>query len=299
MIDLEKKGIIKRGKRKGEEKIALGIKDKISHTKYKNPNDIWLSRSVFDDFKKCQRCFYLNRVKGFIPPGCPQFTINSMTDKLLKKEFDTCRKKQKPHQFLIDEKLDYIIPYKNEETATDIYGDPIIGSNEEKPYTKMEAWRKNAHGVQARFKKTNFVLYGSVDDIWLNTKDNSLILVDYKSQANSQPVNPETYWSGDFKSGYQRQLDFYVYLLKQQNLKEKISDDVYLLVVNARGLEDSFDNKLLFESTLIHTKAKTDYLEKDIEEMISVFESKDVPNYNKRCKNCAYARQRSAIDTLK
>ena len=56
---------------------------------------------------------------------------------------------------------------------------------------------------------------------WLNTKDNSLILVDYKSQANSNPVNQETYWSGNFKSGYQRQLDFYVYLLKQQNLKEK------------------------------------------------------------------------------
>ena len=299
MIDLEKEGIIKRGKRKGEENIARGIKDEISHTKYKNPDDIWLSRSAFDDFKKCQRCFYLIRVKGFIPPGCPQFTMNSTTDKLLKKEFDTCRKKQKPHQFLIDGKLDHIIPYKNEETATDIYGDPIISSTTKKPYTKMEAWRTNAHGVQARFKKTNFVLNGSVDDIWLNTKNNSLILVDYKSQANSNPVNQETYWSGNFKSGYQRQLDFYVYLLKQQNLKEKISDDVYLLVVNARGLEDSFDNKLLFEPTLIHTKAKTDYLEKDIEEMISVFESKDVPNYNKMCKNCAYARQRSAIDTLK
>jgi hypothetical protein len=298
MIDLEKEGIFKRGKRKGEEKIARGIKDKISFTKYKNPDDNWLSRSAFDDFKKCQRCFYLIRVKGFIAPGCPSFTMNSTTDKLLKKEFDKCRKKQKPHQFLIDKKLGHIIPYKNEETATNIYGDPIISSITKKPYTKMDAWRINSHGVQARFKKTNFVLNGSVDDIWFNSKDNSLILVDYKSQANSQAVNQETYWAGDFKSGYQRQLDFYVYLLKQQNFKEKISDDVYLLVVNARGLEDSFDNRLLFEPTLIHTKAKTDYLEKDIEEMISVFESKDVPNSNKMCINCAYARQRSKYDKI-
>ena len=73
---------------------------------------------------------------------------------------------------------------------------------------------------------TNYVLNGSVDDIWLNTKDNSLILVDYKSQANQKQVNQETYWIGDFKSGYQRQLDFYVYLLKQQNFKEKISDEI-------------------------------------------------------------------------
>ena len=298
MIDLEKDGIIKRGKRKGEEKIARGIKDEISHTKYKNIDDIWLSRSAFDDFKKCQRCFYLIRVKGFIPPGCPKFTMNSTTDKLLKKEFDKYRKLQKPHQILIDKNLDYIIPYKNEETAVNIYGDPIINTTTNKPYTKMEAWRTNFHGIQARFNKTNYVLNGSVDDIWLNTKDNSLILVDYKSQANKNQVNQETYWIGDFKSGYQRQLDFYVYLLKQQNFKEKISDDVYLLVVNARGLEDSFDNKLLFESTLIHTKAKTDYLENEIQEMIRVFESKEVPESNKMCINCAYARQRSKHDKI-
>ena len=85
----------------------------------------------------------------------------------------------------------------------------------------MEAWRSNYHGVQTRFKKTNFILYGSVDDIWLDTKNNSLILADYKSQANENKVNQETYWDGDFKSGYQRQLDFYYYLLKQQNLKER------------------------------------------------------------------------------
>ena len=65
-------------------------------------------------------------------------------------------KKQKPHQFLIDKKLGHIIPYKNEETATNIYGDPIISSITKKPYTKMDAWRINSHGVQARFKKTNF-----------------------------------------------------------------------------------------------------------------------------------------------
>ena len=84
----------------------------------------------------------------------------------------------------------------------------------------MEAWRSNYHGLQARFKKTNFILYGSVDDIWLDTKNNYLILVDYKSQANEKEVSQETYWDGDFKTGYQTQLDFYFYLLKQQNFKE-------------------------------------------------------------------------------
>ena len=293
MIDLET------GKNKeGVSKIAKGIKDKISHTKYKNPDDVWLSRSKFDDFKKCKRCFYLNTVRGFIPPGTPQFTMNSMTDKLLKKEFDLCREEKKSHDFLIKNKLDHIIPYENNDIAVNVYGDPIIPSNSKIPYKKMEAWRVNFHGVQARYKKTNFILYGSVDDIWLNTKNNSLVLVDYKSQANAKPVLQETYFQGDYKSSYQRQLDFYAYLLKQQKLKEKISDDAYLYVVNTKGLDNIFDNKLLFESTLIHTKTKTDYLEDDIEEMINIFKSKNVPLSNKKCKNCAYARQRSVIDVL-
>ena len=298
MIDLEQEGIHKRGKRKGQEKIALGIKDEITFSKYGNPDDIWLSRSAFDDFKKCQRCFYLIKKRGFIAPGTPQFTMNSTTDKLLKKEFDLLRKDQKTHPILIEKKLNYIVPYKNEDTAVNIYGDPIIRSDTKIPYEKMEAWRSNFHGLQTRFKKTNFVLYGSVDDIWLDTKKNSLILVDYKSQANAKEVSPETYWDGDFKSGYQRQLDFYFYLLKQQNFKETISDDAYLLVVNARGLEEKFDNKLLFESKLIHTKVGDENLENEIQEMINVFNSDDVPDANKLCKNCAYARQRSVIDKL-
>ena len=298
MIDLEKEGIYSKGKRKGQQRVASGIKDEITVSKYGNPEDIWLSRSAFDEFKKCKRCFYLIRKKGFIAPGTPQFTMNSTTDKLLKKEFDLCRKDQKSHQILIDNKLDHIIPYKNEETAINIYGDPIIPYKSKIPYEKMEAWRSNYHGLQTRFKKTNFILYGSVDDIWFDTKNNSLIIADYKSQANEKEVTQETYWDGDFKTGYQRQLDFYFYLLKQQNLKETISNDAYLLVVNARGLEDKFDNKLLFESTLVHTKVKDDALENEIQEMIDIFNSDNVPESNKLCKNCAYARQRSVIDKL-
>ena len=298
MIDLEKEGIHKRGKRKDQEKVALGIKDEISFSKYGNQDDIWLSRSAFDDFKKCKRCFYLIRKKGFISPGTPQFTMNSTTDKLLKKEFDLLRKDQKSHQILIEKNLDHIVPYRNEEVAINIYGDPIIPNKSKIPYEKMEAWRSNYHGLQTRFKKTNFILYGSVDDIWFDTKNNSLIIADYKSQANEKEVTQETYWDGDFKTGYQRQLDFYFYLLKQQNLKETISNDAYLLVVNARGLEEKFDNKLLFESTLVHTKVKDDALENEIQEMIDVFNSDNVPESNKLCKNCAYARQRSVIDKL-
>ena len=48
--------------------------------------------------------FTFVRKRGFIEPGTPQFTLNSTTDKLLKKEFDLCRKDEKSHQILIDKK---------------------------------------------------------------------------------------------------------------------------------------------------------------------------------------------------
>ena len=73
MIDLEKEGIYSKGKRKGQQRVASGIKDEITVSKYGNPYDIWLSLSAFDEFKKCKRCFYLIRKKGFIAPGTPQF----------------------------------------------------------------------------------------------------------------------------------------------------------------------------------------------------------------------------------
>ena len=68
--------------------------------------------------------------------------------------------------------------------------------------------------------------------------------------------------------------------------------------MNSRGEENEFDNKLFFEPTLISTRVKTDYLDKEIEEMIEVFNSKTVPQPEKQCKNCAYARQRSKYDKI-
>ena len=71
------------------------------------------------------------------------------------------------------------------------------------------------HGLTARFEDTNIILTGGVDDIWQNTKNGKLILVDYKSQANSAPLEPKTYLSDVYKHGYKVQIDFYAYLLQK------------------------------------------------------------------------------------
>ncbi len=50
--------------------------------------DFSVSRSRFEDFSKCPRCFYLRMVKCLQQPEGPPFRLNELTDTLLKKEFD-------------------------------------------------------------------------------------------------------------------------------------------------------------------------------------------------------------------
>ena len=56
--------------------------DKKSNTPFK------ISRSKFNYFLECKRCFYLDRVKGLKEPSMPGWALNNAVDELLKKEFD-------------------------------------------------------------------------------------------------------------------------------------------------------------------------------------------------------------------
>ena len=135
--------------------------------------DFILSRSRFDEFMDCPRCFYLKTNKGFMSPSTPGWTLNTLTDTLLKKEFDECRKKQKPHRIMLDNNLDHLVPYKSE----------IIKDKNGNDKLLLDEWRDSIHyGLKYRFKDTNIILQGGIDDVWFNTKTEELIVADYKSQ---------------------------------------------------------------------------------------------------------------------
>ena len=57
------------------------------------PSSFKISRSKFSDYLTCERCFYLDRVKGLASPGMPGWSLNVAVDDLLKKEFDYYRTK--------------------------------------------------------------------------------------------------------------------------------------------------------------------------------------------------------------
>ena len=249
--------------------------------------DFIISRSRFDEYMDCPRCFYLKTNKGLMSPSTPGWTLNTLTDTLLKKEFDECRKKQEPHRIMIQNNLDHLVPYKSETIKDKKGNDKLL----------LDEWRDSIHyGLKHRFKETNIILQGGIDDVWFNTKTEELVVVDYKSQHKKDGVSQDTYFDDPYKNSYKRQLNYYAYLLK--GMGHKVSSDAYLYICNAKEVEEGFHGKMLFDEVLIHHEIKTDYLEEEIQKMIDVMNSEEIPEGHTSCENCAYARQRSVIDKL-
>ena len=278
---------LKRNNKTGELVEATGITSQKWRIYSPNQNkDFQLSRSRFDEFMNCPRCFYLKVNKGFMSPSTPGWTLNTLTDTLLKKEFDECRARQEPHRIMITNNLSHLVPYASE----------IINDKKGNDKLLIEEWRDSLHyGIKHRFKDTNIILQGGVDDVWFNTKTKELVIADYKSQHKKE-ISQETYFNDPYKEGYKRQLDYYAYILKGMGFK--VSSDAYFYICNAKEIDEGFYGKMLFDEVLIHYKIRTDYLETEIQKMIDAMNSENIPSSHDSCENCAYARQRSVIDKL-
>ena len=139
MIDLE------RNKKTRRPVEAKGKRTK--DTSIYRPNqieDFKISRGKFSDFLTCPRCFYLDRVRGLKQPGIPNFSLNIMTDTLLKKEFDDCRERQIPHRLFLKYGLDNVVPFKHQD---------------------IDLWRRSLNGgLQIRYKNKNIILTGGIED---------------------------------------------------------------------------------------------------------------------------------------
>ena len=260
---------------KGELVEATGVRKRAS-SKYV-PNQIEhfkISRSKFNDFLSCQRCFYLDRVEGLVPPSTPGWTLNETTDLLLKREFDICREKQIPHKIFREFGINHVVPFQHKD---------------------IDKWRDSLHhGLGCRFHDTNIVLHGGVDDIWFDKNTDELIVVDYKSQATDRPVDARRYLAGWYRQSYKIQLDFYAYLLV--NMGYPVSPVGYFYVCNADRRSDVFDGTLSFSETLVPYEWNCEWIEDKVWEMITVLNSHELPDSNLSCENCAYACQRTSIE---
>jgi predicted nucleic-acid-binding Zn-ribbon protein len=224
-----------------------------------------ISRSKFSNFIDCERCFYLERVKGLKDPSMPGWALNSAVDELLKKEFDHYRKLQKPHPFIVKNKLEFI-PFQHE---------------------KIDYWRDALRGgISFIDENTNLEIHGGVDDIWFDKDKEEIVVVDYKAQSKDGKVETEEYLENKYHEGYKIQMDIYVYILRQ--MKFKVSDTAYFLVCNGLKTPEKFDATLHFDLTLVPYKTNTSWVKNKIVEMKKVLDAKNVPEINKTCEKCMF-----------
>lgn len=258
---------------KGELIPALGKRSKNIYTPNQS-EDFKISRSKFSDFLTCPRCFYMDRILGLSEPGMPGWSLNSATDELLKKEFDVCREKQIPHRLFKRYDLEHVVPFKHED---------------------MDNWRNSLQGgLTHRVSNTNIILSGGVDDIWYDTITEELIVVDYKSQASLELVEPVSYLKNVYHQGYKLQMDFYNYLLNCMGYKTSATS--YFLVVNADRTVDGFNENMRFSETLIPYKNDTSWISEKVNAMIKLMNQSEIPKGHESCENCAYSRERAQLD---
>ncbi len=232
-----------------------------------------VSRSKIELFMQCPRCFWLdNRLKIKRPSG-PPFRINSAVDELLKKEFDIHRATKTPHPIMEEYRVP-AIPFAHKD---------------------LDTWRENFIGVQVVDKKSNFLVTGAVDDVWVND-DGELIVVDYKATAKSAEVTIDADW----QIAYKRQMEIYQWLLRQNGFK--VSDTGYFVYANGRLDMEGFYNKIEFRTKVIAYKGSDKWVEKALIHMKKCLEG-DMPAVGTAamggaCDFCEYAKKRTEL-TLK
>ncbi len=230
-------------------------------------NNWKLSRSKLDLFLQCPKCFYVdNRLGIKRPPGYP-FNLNSAVDHLLKKEFDIHRAENKNHPLI-------------EKYGVDAR--PVT-------HEKLDEWRENFKGVRYEHPKTGLTIMGAIDDLWINSKD-EYIVVDYK--ATSKDGKIEKLDQG-WQIGYKRQMEVYQWLLRQNGYK--VSNTGYFVYCNGIKDKEAFDAKLEFDVTLIAYEGDDSWVEKAIIDAKECLMNENIPEANPDCDYCRYFEVRRGL----
>ena len=238
------------------------------YTKFRNQNfepeakePFKISRSKIDLFWECPRCFYLDRRLGVKRPSMPAFTLNSAVDHLLKKEFDIHRAEKEAHPLMKKYKIS-AVPFQHPD---------------------LEKWRHNFTGIRFIHQPTNFLVFGAVDDIWIDDK-NELHIVDYKATSKDEVIDKlaDTRWHDQ----YRRQMEIYQWLFRQNDFK--VSDTGYFVYVNAYKDRKAFDAKLEFDVRIIAYKGDDSWVGEILVKAKKCLLSEKIPEAGELCEYCPY-----------
>ncbi len=226
-----------------------------------------ISRSKIDLFIKCPRCFYLDRRLGVAQPPSYPYSLNSAVDSLLKTEFDSYRKAQKPHPLMVEAKVN-AVPYQHE---------------------KIDEWRDALHrGITYHVPGTNLLITGGIDDVWVTPK-NELIIVDYKSTSKTEEVTLDADW----QISYKRQMEIYQWLFMKNGFK--VHKTGYFVYCNGNSNAKAFNNRIDFQIKLIPYPGDTSWVEESIHDLHKCLKCPSIPKSGEDCDYCKYREAAGAL----
>lgn len=202
----------------------------------------------------------------------PAFTLNNAVDYLLKVEFDLLRKSGEAHALMKQYGID-AIPYNHPDLPT---------------------WRDDVRkyeGASFLHKPTNFKITGIIDDVWINTKK-ELLIVDYKATSTKYPISLEDRW----KQGYKRQMEIYQWIFRA--LGFTVADVGYFVFANAGKNRPRFDGRLEFELSIVPHKGDTTWIEPTLKEIKKTLMSDTLPAPKEGCEHCTYRSKSKSAEGL-
>ena len=218
-----------------------------------------LSRSRIENFCKCKKCFYLEEKMGISRPAQFPFNLNNAVDELLKNEFDTYRGTEQNHPIILEYGID-AKPFKHPD---------------------IEDWRTRNKGIGFLDNDTNLYFYGLVDDVWISTINEKLI-VDYKATSKKGEVSLNAPW----QISYKRQVEIYQWLFRKNGFD--VEDIAYFVYCNGRSDKDEFNNILEFKTKIISYKGDSDWIDPITREIKKTLDSDNIPLSDPNCEYCRY-----------
>ncbi len=216
---------------------------------------IKLSRSKIELLFNCPRCFWLYAGKGIARPFGAPYTINNAVDFLLKQEFDEHRKNGTAHYLIQREGID-AIPYMHED---------------------IDKWRHNFTGIQYHDKETDFLIFGAVDDIWVDSKGN-LIVVDYKASGAKE---------GELYDSYKRQMEIYQWILRKNGFT--VQNRGYFVYCRVNKDNGFANGNLGFGIKVQPYDGDSSWVDAKIIEAKKVLDG-DMPESSEECSYCKYIK---------
>lgn len=215
-----------------------------------------LSRSKVELSIDCAKCFWLDQRQGIKRPQGPPFTLNNAVDYLLKEEFDEYREKGKPHPTMAKHKIN-AIPFRHDD---------------------LNKWRHNFTGVQYAHKPTNFLVYGAVDDLWVNP-DGEIMVVDYKATGAREHK---------IYDSYRRQMEIYQWLLRRNGLDVSSTGYfVFARVDKGKGFGNG-TAALAFDLFIEPLAGDDSWVDQALRRAREILDGKSPPEPAPECDYCRY-----------